>query len=257
MKKGCYLKSRDDFVHLIQSYGEVDILEIGPLNRPMLLGPKISYFDLLPTQLLREKSIREGLDPSGVPEINFWNEVGDLRVISRDFFGVVSAHCIEHQPDLINHLSQVENLLRTDGRYFVVMPDHRYCFDHFIAPSKLTEIVRANRESRRVPDLYSVIEHRALTCHNDPVLHWNEKSGVALVDLKRRWQLAEDEFNSAAGRYIDVHVWQFSPESFRDILNGLFILGLTNFEVEELFPTPENDLEFFCVLRKTRSGSQY
>jgi len=242
--------SRLEFSNLIASEIQGKVLEIGPLNRPIVTGPNVAYFDLFPTQLLREKASQEGLNPDTVPVINYSDSNGDLGVVRHKFEAVVSAHCIEHQPDLILHLNNVANLLDSGGCYFLVIPDSRYCFDHFISESELTEVVNAHREKRTRPDLNSVIEHRALTCHNEPNRHWSEDSGDPFVDLKSRWEKAEAEFQNANGQYIDVHCWQFSPSSFRMIIEGLQLLGLSSFVIEELYETPKNDLEFFAVLKK-------
>jgi hypothetical protein len=190
----------------------------------MSLGPEIDYFDLLPTQLLRKKAEHEGLNPNSVPEITFSHPEGDLRVINKKYNGVVSAHCIEHQPDLISHLIRVANILEPEGYYFLVIPDSRYCFDHYISKSKLTDVVKAHRERRTRLDLYSVIEHRALTCDNELRRHWRDDSGVPFVDLEIRWEKAEVEFYNSNGQYIDAHCWQFTPNSFRMIIEGLYSL---------------------------------
>jgi len=244
------VRTRFEFMNIIQNRRLKSIIEIGPLSRPMLHGPEIDYFDLLPTPLLKQRAEREGLNPESVPDITFSHPEGDLTIIERIYEGVASAHCIEHQPDLISHLNNVANILEQGGCYFLVIPDSRYCFDHFISESKLTDVVKAHREMRTRPDLYSVIEHRALTCHNESGRHWNGDSGELFVDLKSRWEKAEAEFRNANGQYIDVHCWQFSPRSFRMIIEGLQLLGLSSFVIEELYETPKNDLEFFAVLKK-------
>lgn len=114
----------------------------------------------------------------------------------------------------------------------------------------MTEVVKAHRESRTTPDVYQVIEHRALTAHNDSMRHWRLDSGQPFVDLKTRWDQAEEEFQNSNGQYNDVHCWQFSRSSFRMIIEGLQLLGLSSFVIEELYETPKNDLEYFYILKK-------
>jgi hypothetical protein len=244
------INSRSSFANLIFSNNFESVLEIGPLDRPLLRGENIKYFDVLPTNLLREKASREGLHGESVPDIDYWDSRGNLKVINRNFSAVVSAHCIEHQPDLIQHLKDVESLVEEESLYFLVLPDYRYCFDHFISPSKLIEIIRAHNERRTIPDIYSVLEHRALTCHNEPRRHWNEDHGPAIDNLKARWEGAKTEFLAAGGNYIDVHCWQFSPETFKLQIDSLFVLGYTKWQLVEMYETPMNDLEFFCILKK-------
>jgi hypothetical protein len=147
-------------------------------------------------------------------------------------------------------MKEVSSLLNVNGYYAFIVPDSRYCFDHFLSPSNLSLVVRAWIEERRKPDVWNVIEHRALTCHNDPILHWQNQSGSAFSNLNERWLAAEEEFKDANGNYIDVHCWQFTPNSLEIILIGLRELGLIDFEIHELWETPQNDLEFCVILKK-------
>jgi len=243
--------SRDKFSRRILESTQVQILEIGPLNRPLITGPQAMYFDLLPTELLRLRAEAQGLDPNSVPEIHFHDQQGDLSKINRKFGGAVSAHCLEHQPDLISHLKHVSVLLEgKDSFYSVILPDKRYCFDALLPESKISEVVEAFELQHTHPSIWKVIEDRALTSNNDPIRHWNGDHGETNIDLVERWKKATEEYKNSKGEYIDVHCWQFTPESFVKMINGLFELGYIDFVVEELFETAKNDLEFFVILRK-------
>ena len=243
---------REEFVQKILSKSNGDILEIGPLNRPLIVGKFMSYFDLYPTIELKARATQEGLDPNTVPEINYNHPEGNLSSITRKFHDVISSHCLEHQPNLIRHLSQVSQILQGGrSRYWVVLPDKRFCFDALLPESSLSQIVQANYENPKKPNIWKVIEHRALTTHNDSIQHWQGFHGPFGVDLKARWQSAIKEFEAAEGNYIDVHCWQFTPNSFGQIISGLYTLGFIDFEVEELFETPVNGIEFCAVLKKT------
>ena len=228
-------------------------LEIGPLNRPIMSGERVKYFDLFETKKLKEKATIEGLDPETVPNIDYHDSNGDLSGITEKFDLIISSHVLEHQPDLICHLLAVQRLLVAGGHYAFVIPDHRYCFDAKLPPSRITEIIRANHEKKIKPDLYSVIEHRALTTHNESALHWKGQNIPDLNDFKNRYLRAVSEFETSNGNYIDVHCWQFTPRTFSTIIQGLRELEMINFEVVELYETSENDLEFFGLLRKTKN----
>lgn len=243
--------SRVDFIANLEQQRELTHLEIGPLNRPLLRGENIKYFDLQDTSDLKSKAKNEGLDPNTVPEIDFHHEEGDLAVIDEKFDSVVSAHVIEHQPDLIRHLQNVSNLLKSNsGLYSLIIPDKRYCFDALIPESKITDIIEAFENKTTKPSLWKVVEHRALTTHNDPVLHWSGIHGNLSTDLRKRWEAAVNEFENSSGKYIDVHCWQFTPDSFAAIINGLCDLGYIDFKVQEIFDTPKDDLEFCVTLAR-------
>lgn len=250
MSKVSEEKNRSEFNRELAIRDFRSILEIGPLNRPLMAGPNVKYFDLLPTHNLQKKAKDEGLDPSTVPRIDFFDENGDLSQINQCFDAVVSAHVIEHQPDFVKHLQNVSQLLNEEGVYAFIVPDSRFCFDHHISTSSLAAIVRAFREGRTKPDIWNVIEHRALTTHNDPARHWRGDSGEAVVNLKERWDAAEREFVSANSSYIDVHCWQFTPTTLMNTIKGLIELGLTDFRIEQIYETPKDDLEFCAILKK-------
>lgn len=243
--------NRAGFVEKILDAREAEILEIGPLNRPLITGNFMRYFDLLPTNQLKERAIQEGLDPNTVPVINSHDKNGNLSVVTEKFNDVISAHCLEHQPDLVRHLRDVSKILKSySGRYWLVVPDKRYCFDALIPETKISEVVEAFEGKAIKPSVWKVIEHRALTTHNNPVEHWAGNHGLPNANIKSRWDAAKDEFNKSSGSYIDVHCWQFTPQSLVNLIGGLFDLEYIDFEVEEVFETPTNDLEFCIVLRK-------
>jgi len=250
------LVTRDEFAtKILDSRRGGEVLEIGPLNRPLINGEFMRYFDILSTSELRSRAASEGLDSNSVPEIHYWHPNGSLAEVPDRFRNVVSSHCLEHQPDLIKHLNEVSNLLIDyESRYWVIIPDKRYCFDALIPESSIIEIVSANLEMRVTPTLFKVIEHRALTTHNDSIRHWLGDHGENTVDLKLKWERAVNEFESAQGNYIDVHCWQFTPESFMSTIQSLLALDLIEFELEEIFSTPANSLEFCAVLRKVNSS---
>ena len=244
--------SRQQFAERIITKKKAEILEIGPLNRPLVQGKFVFYFDLLPTNELKARASTEGLDASTVPQIHFSDPNGNLLGVKKKFYDVISSHCIEHQPDLINHLNQVSELLFDVGsRYWVVIPDKRYCFDALLPESSLSEIVQSHHENQTKPSIWKVIEHRAMTTHNDSIEHWLGNHGEYGSDLKQRWDAAVNEFELSNGKYIDVHCWQFTPNSFSKLIGNLYSLRLINFEVEEFFETPINGIEFCAVLKKT------
>ena len=66
--------------------------------------------------------------------------LGPERHGAYDFF--IASHVIEHFPDLLGFLRNVENLLRVGGVLSLVIPDKRYCFDFFkpLQPDRLGSI---------------------------------------------------------------------------------------------------------------------
>ncbi len=227
---------------------DVSLLEIGPFFRPLKRGPKVEYLDVLDAAQLRARAIAGGSDPSGVPELI--HHVGDLDVVDRTYDAVLSSHAIEHQPDLVRHLQQIERILNPGGGYFLVIPDKRFCFDHFIGESTIADVLQAHQEQRRTHNLKHVIEHRALTVHNDQRRHWLGDHGNPDRDRAARVKRALDEYAAADGGYIDVHAWYFTPPGFRSIVETLHKLGLIGLEIAGLYHTARDRNEFCAILKK-------
>jgi SAM-dependent methyltransferase len=232
---------------------EHSVLEIGPFCNPVLKAPHVAYFDVLDTGALVERARKIGYPIIAAPQIDFVSPVGDLSVVDRQFHACLSAHCIEHQPDLVGHLQELGRIILPGGAYYLAIPDKRYCFDALLDVSNLAEVVAAHIEGRKVHTLASVIEHRALTTHNDPVRHWADDHINAgyRERIAPRTVAAIAEWTGAAGGYVDVHAWQFTPDSFQEIVSQLRALNYVDFAVEHVAETPRNSLEFVAVLRRT------
>ena len=224
-------------------------LEIGPFDCPIIKGDNVKYFDVLDRDNLIVRSKQCGR--SGVvPEIHYVEENGNLEVINDKFDMVLSCHSIEHQPDFIRHLQRIENILNNGGYYTIICPDKRYCFDHFIEETTIADILYSYYNKSIKHSIKSVIEHRVLTCHNDSVRHWNGDHGLQTIDNdETSLQRSIDEFNNNSV-YIDVHAWQFTPDSFEYIINKLRNLGMISFKVHRKYHTIKNMFEFTVILKK-------
>jgi alginate O-acetyltransferase complex protein AlgJ len=243
---------RDKFITLLDQ--NAAILEIGPFTNPSIRGPKVKYFDVLDDEALLDRAKTVGYTISDPPHIDYVSPEGDLSIVMAKFAAVFSSHSLEHQPDLICHLRQVEALLAVGGAYFVIVPDKRFCFDHPIAETTVDEIIHVHREGLARHRLQTVILHRALTTHNDPERHWNgdhfDPATVESIDA--RTIAAVEEFGAAEGRYLDVHAWRFTPCSFIEVVKTLCDLGLINLWPVKVFNTPRNKDEFCAILKRRR-----
>ena len=240
------LALRENVLALVAA-GAGEVLEIGPFCSPLLRGPRVRYLDMLDAAGLRARAAEIGLDPLGCPErIDY---VGDLAQVDRRFAAVVSSNAIEHQPDLVRHLREVERILEPNGACVLIVPDKRYCFDHFLPESSIADVLQAHRAGRRRHQLDSVIEHMALTTHNDCRRHWAGDHDDPTRGRIERVQAAIERFDAAGLGYVDVHAWQFTPASFRAVIDQLGALGLIGLEVADVYDTPRDRHEFCAVLR--------
>lgn len=224
--------SRAAFSRLV----ERPALEIGPFDCPVLTGDHVEYCDILDQDGLRARAVEHGRNPDGCPYIH---HVGSLSGIDRRFRAVFSSHAIEHQPDLIAHLEEVDRLLEPGGAYFLIIPDKRYCFDHFLPATTLSEVRAAIGRSR--PTKKAVREHSLRTGHNRAILHWLGVHGKPTPDHDR---FTREMKAFESGEYVDVHQWMFTPASFEQLMDGLGLFEAT------VYDTAFGSLEFMAVLRR-------
>ena len=245
---------RQSFINLA---GSSRALEIGPYDRPLLTGPNVRYADIFSTEQLRDKAKQENLRPEGVPQIDWVVQPTDLSPIDQTFDVVISSHAVEHQPNLVAHLRQVSNLLNPGGRYLLLVPDYRYCFDHFKTPSTIADVLDAycRGDGRHAPR--SLVQSRLLMTHNDSVRHWNGDHGESEinpefpgVDRIGLLQIALDEIQNKPHALRNEHAWMFHPDNFESIINDLVALELFDLHLERLYPTIYQAIEFWAILRK-------
>ena len=229
-------------------------LEIGPAVRPSLRGEHVRYFEIADREGLIAQAIAGGYSIDNAPSaIHYVSATADLGIVCDRFESVFSSHCIEHQPDLVAHLNGVARILEPGGRYFLIVPDKRYCFDALLPVSTLDDVRAAYVAQRRVHTMRSVYEHAALTTHNDTEAHWRGNSEDPNLHLRpERAAAADRSYAEAAGGYVDVHAWQFTPDSFRNIMVEFPEISST-LTTERVYQTVYGRNEFCAVLRKLSS----
>ena len=233
-----------------------NILEIGPFFNPIMKGNNVKYFDVLNQNELqiRAEKFCSKEEVRNVPFINFCSKNGDLSTVTEKFDAIVSSHVVQHQIDFINHLNQVTKLLAKDGKYFLAIPDKRYCLDHFKNETTIADIIQVAEIKPSKHSLKSLIEQRALTTHNDSLKHWSGEHGsVSDNEDKIKQALEEFRINETKGEYVKLHAWYFTPESFETIMKKLKELELITLSVEQIAPTRFGENEFFAVLSNPHS----
>ena len=251
------IKCRNSLIQHLQKilYDNKTCLEIGPFDNPVITGKNVKYFDVLTQEELKLRSIEHKRPHpiENIPYIDYVDPIGNLSIVKEHFDIVLSCHSIEHQLDFIQHLNNVSNILNKNGRYVVIVPDKRYCFDHFLPESTIADVLEQHKNKSKIHLLKSVIEHRALTCHNESARHWNGDHGEpkfyknpefidqACIEYQRSVETQE---------YLDVHSLQFTPYSFRILIDLLYNMNLISLNVDKVYHTPRNSNEFYIILKK-------
>lgn len=226
-----------------------EILEIGPWDNPFIpkdkSGGSVKYFDVMSAEELAKVAVEHG---GNVPKrIDYVSPNGDLSIVDENFDIVVASHSIEHHPDLVGHLQDVEKILRPQGLYVLVVPDKRYCYDHFLPESTFADVIEAHIEKRQYHTLSAVIKKIGMHTHNNPLRHWLGDHGQLVIN---RDQIAQAASAYKSGKYEDCHAWQFTPDSFGIIINALNKLGYIGLSPYRLCQTLWGRIEFVAILRK-------
>ncbi len=244
------IRNRNDFVNLIEKKGKM--LEIGPLDNPQLDYLSSDYYsiDVFSKEQLIKNYINDLkvnkekiIDPSYIIADN------DYSQIKEKFNCIFSSHNIEHMPCLITFLNNLGGLLARGGYIYLIVPDKRYCFDHFKRESDIYDVLQLFHEKNSRPRLSDVLKMVSQGTHNDCVAHWNNDHGFIDLDsaVLQSFQGIVDQYNT--GAYIDSHVSFFTPQSFMGIIGMLNRLKLTSLEIHKIFHTVRNSNEFYVILK--------
>ena len=250
---------RNKALHAIDTSTQVGV-EVGPLDRPLIpRGSGIVYYvDHADTSTLRS-SYKD--DPSisneDIVDVDFvWGEerLNDLLASVAPVDFVVASHVIEHVPDIVGWLNEVSQTLKDGGVLSLVVPDKRFTFDYFRDVSKPAGVVEAYFRGARHPSPGQVFDHYSTVVFLEAEQAWSGKLGKPQRKFTDEiaWSMSE---KAAAGEYVDVHCWVFTPGSFIEMLRDLVNLGLSDFSVQSYFATERNDNEFYVTLERLPRGA--
>lgn len=230
-------------------------LEVGPSFNPIAAkadGYRTHVVDHASQDELRVKYATHGVDLARIEPVDIIDDGASLSRLLPEgerYRWMIASHVIEHLPDLVGFLKRSEDALAEDGRLFLIVPDHRRCFDLFRPVSTPGQVIQAHVERRRVHPLAALMDHYLYAVTKDGALSW---VGTGPGDIKLMftaadaWRIAEP----ASTTYQDCHGWTFTPSSCRLILAVLASLGFTRLVEDEFHPTADGGTDFLVVLRK-------
>lgn len=227
-------------------------LEFGPLDRPLVPrdGGDVSYVDHLGTDDLRAKYADHAhVATEGICEIDFVlgeQPLADLVGPGWDY--VVASHVVEHVPDLVGWLQEMERVLVRDGLLALALPDKRRTFDVQRPLTRPSDLVAAHLGGHVAPTPRQVAEHHLFAMRHGSSISWGRSVPWSELDHVHDLDYVMDRARRAAlGDYVDVHCWVFTPESFLANLSLLAEAGLTSFR--PIAPPVELADEFLVHLR--------
>lgn len=224
-------------------------LEIGGSYNPLCTTSNVKHLDYQSTEALREYYAREGRDVSVVPTVSFVTDGRPYKELTagETFDWIVASHVIEHVSDLVGWLNDCASILKPGGVLSLAIPDKRFMFDYFRPQTSIAQVidVAVGPKSTR-PSLGAVMEQSLNFAKLNDEICWHPgmKAPPTLsfptdyaLQLRERWQ---------GGEYIDVHVWSFTANSLRLIIEDLYALGMI--QVREVAFFDLSGCEFFLQL---------
>jgi SAM-dependent methyltransferase len=234
-------------------------LEIGPSHNPLAPrkeGYNIHIIDHMSRDQLIEKYRDHHVNLGNIEEVDFvWSgeNFENLTGRSKYYDYIIASHVIEHTPNLIGFLQNCDSVLKNDGVVSLVVPDKRYCFDHYRPISGISKIIDAYYNDCRIHTPGSVAEYFLNVVSQSGNIAWNHTSSGeycfvhSLADASNGIKSVTQDM-----AYLDVHAWCFTPSSFRLIIHDLFSLDFIPFQEVCYFET--DGCEFYVTLGRNGQG---
>lgn len=257
------IMSREEFVDLIPKTART--LEIGPYNSPTLRRsqfPNVKYMDMFTVEQIQADQERYTHTTEMPDSIDILVDPFARPTFTTDlkFDFIYSAHNIEHYPDIIHHLNEMAGLATGyHTKYYLTVPDKRYCFDCYQHSSDFTDMIAAHLEGVTTHSLSSYFRHLVFTTHNNIWGHWNDDHGedprripVSInyaTELRKKLDNARDQ---KSHKFADIHAWYFTNDSFMYNINMLNAMGFHPWRVDAVTPPQHLTPEFHAIMSLTR-----
>ncbi len=238
--------------------------EIGPLHNPLIkrADGHIVYIDHKSAEELRTSYASDPhVDTQNIQVDAIWGahtlreaidvycKQSDHAVQNLDY--VVASHVIEHVPDLVTWLQEIRSVLSSTGQVRLAVPDKRYTFDYLRRTTQIEDVLVAYIHRARMPNTHCVLDFCLNFVTVDIAAAW---AGALDASQLKKYHTFEGAVGAArdammTGKYVDVHCWVFTPQSFAKLFVELARGDLIDFSCEEFFDSEYLSNEFIVNLR--------
>ena len=230
-------------------------LEIGPLDAPVITKAKgnVRYLDYVSyDELIKRHSARRNVDQIVVPDYVVSANQPLSSSIREKFDYIIACHVIEHVPNMIDWLKDLQALLNEGGCLFLAVPDKRYTFDILRPETSLSHLINDYSRSIKVPEIEHVFEHFYLKREVSSREIWSgtfqEKLREQRYTLEQAYYVATEMIKKSG--YVDVHCHIYTYSSFKDIIDSLIKLKLINYRILGSRDVIKPYNEFIFILEK-------
>ena len=232
-------------------------LEIGPSHNPLLpksAGFKVDVLDHLSQADLKQKYQGHlGVQIENIEPVDYiWSGEPISELTGQDRYDwVLASHVLEHIPDVITFINEIEKILKPEGLLALALPDKRRCFDYYNSITATGDVLDAFYQKRVAPSVGQIFNHFANAVSQGGNLSW-QQSRRKEMRFVHTFGEVKNAMNSVleSSAYVDIHCWRFTPESFELLIDDLYQLKLSGLV---LFERPVNaGAEFYATLAKGR-----
>jgi hypothetical protein len=236
-------------------------LEFGALNNPVIRPEQgdIRFVDYATTERLRAHPHASTIDKNAIVDVDYvWSGSGSLADVieTGELFDYgIASHVIEHVPNVLGWFHGIADVLKPGAFFNLAVPDKRYTFDVKRRLSTLGEIIEAHLLQFQQPSVRQMFDHCYDARAIEPGAVWRNDINIEQIPRlcgDTALQLAYDSALEIVKthRYYDSHCLIVTPLSFLSLLEGLSLLKLLPFLLNDFFPTEVGEFEFFVQFKK-------
>lgn len=234
-------------------------IEIGPSHNPVAPkkeGFNVHIIDHASQDDLKKKYIGHNVNLDNIESVDYvWRgeRYAELTGHANYYDWIIASHVIEHAPDLIAFINECDSILKEDGVLSLVVPDKRFCFDHFRPLSGLSRVIDSHLSQSVVHSPGVVAEYFMHVVAKEGHIAWPQGAPGHYTFVHSRDNAIEEMNNVMRENiYIDVHGWCFVPHSFRLLIEDLHSLGFI--KMRELDFSVTQGSEFYMTLSREGTG---
>lgn len=240
------------------------IIEFGPLTRPLFKkseNKEIYYADIRSTEEIKslyknnDYLTKTGIkvDVDSIVSIDYKIEESYAKTFKNEKFQVAYlSHVIEHMPNIIDFFQDISKVLTKDGRLVIIYPDKRYCFDHYRNSVSFRDAFATFKNGTTENARLSFDFSYNVVHENNPIFFWDTVNKTNIISNNTLEDAEKYYYGTLKSEDLeDVHYWPFSDFSFLKFFYEFMRSGLTDFEIEEFYPTQQNTQEFMIILKKS------
>lgn len=235
-------------------------LEIGPGFNPLM--PRSAGYDVETLDHASREALVEKYRHTPNVDVNLIEAVDHVvdgpaiastvnKPAAFDF--IVASHVIEHTIDFIGFLRDCAWLLKPSGKLVLAVPDKRFSFDVMRPLTSTGSVLQAHLERRTRHSAGVVFDELAYNVVREGQIAWpSDATGETAFFRSLNDALEVFESYRASQQFLDLHAWQFTPSSFRLIVEDLFLIGYSPLREDRYIPGTAG--EFFISLSAEAAG---